>query len=344
MQFHIVKILLSTEKAYLYNMNLEVSGFFAPAGIYDVDNEGLTLIHSSEDSFFELWRGERAGHFRLFKCLKQEYRGNLLHETMLQKEFEIGFPLRHPGIRETYAYVQMDTLGNCIEMEWIDGVTLNEFLASGALDESSFRRLAAELCDALAYLHSHQILHRDIKPSNILITHQGHFAKLIDFSLADSDAHVLLKQPAGTRAYAAPEVLSGKEADQSSDLYSLAKVFSQMTRRHRRVLARCTDADPARRYADAESMKEALLKKSAGWMWILAAAIVASAGLLLWQRPGNIMPVSGAVLPDSTASPVADTVFVEVPKEAPRPIRAKEDAVNDADIDAIFQQATELFD
>ena len=72
---------------------------------------------------------------------------------MLQKEFEIGFPLRHPGIRETYAYVQMDTLGNCIEMEWIDGVTLNEFLASGALDESSFRRLAAELCDALAYLH-----------------------------------------------------------------------------------------------------------------------------------------------------------------------------------------------
>ncbi len=39
-----------------------------------------------------------------------------------------------------------------------------------------------------------------------------------------------------------------------------------------------------------------------------------------------------------------DTVFIEVPKEAPRQVQPKDDAVQDADIDAIFQQATELFD
>ena len=327
-------------------MNLEVSGFFAPAGIYDVDNEGLTLIHSSEDSFFELWRGERAGRFRLFKCLKQEFRGSLLHETMLQKEFEIGFPLRHPGIRETYAYVQMDSLGNCIEMEWIDGITLDDYLAGRALDEDSFRKLAGELCDAVSYLHSHQILHRDIKPSNILITHQGHFAKIIDFSLADSDAHVLLKQAAGTRSFAAPEVLAGKEASQSSDLYSLAKVFSKITKRHRRVLERCMSADPSSRYADAAALKAALLKKKSGWIWLLAVAVLAIAGGIFWTGTHQ-KPQAEASLPsrDSTAGPVArDTVFIEVPKEAPRQIQPKEDAVQDADIDAIFQQATELFD
>lgn len=327
-------------------MNLEVSGFFAPAGIYDVDNEGLTLIHSSEDSFFELWRGERAGRFRLFKCLKQEFRGNLLHETMLKKEFEIGFPLRHPGIRETYAYVQMDSLGNCIEMEWIDGITLEDYLAGRALNEDSFRKLAGELCDAVSYMHSHQILHRDIKPSNILITHQGHFAKIIDFSLADSDSHVLLKQAAGTRSFAAPEVLAGKEASQSSDLYSLAKVFSMMTKRHRRVLLRCMAANPSSRYADASALKAALLRKESGWIWVLAVAILAIAGGIFWTGTHQ-KPQEGAALPlpDSTAGPVdRDTVFIEVPKEAPRQIQPKDDAVQDADIDAIFQQATELFD
>ena len=326
-------------------MNLEVSGFFAPAGIYDVDNEGLTLIHSSEDSFFELWRGERAGRFRLFKCLKQEFRGSLLHETMLQKEFEIGFPLRHSGIRETYAYVQMDPLGNCIEMEWIDGITLDDYLAGRALDEDSFRKLAGELCDAVSYLHSHQILHRDIKPSNILITHQGHFAKIIDFSLADSDAHVLLKQAAGTRSFAAPEVLAGKEASQSSDLYSLAKVFSRMTKSHRRILERCMSADPSSRYADAAALKAALLKKKSGWIWVIAVTILAIAGGIFWT--GTHQKPQAEALPsrDSTTSPVArDTVFIEVPKEAPRRIQPKDDAVQDADIDAIFQQATELFD
>jgi serine/threonine protein kinase len=72
---------------------------------------------------------------------------------------------------------------------------------------------------------------------------------------------VLLKQAAGTRSFAAPEVLAGKEASQSSDLYSLAKVFSKMTKRHRRVLERCMSADPSSRYADAAALKAALLKK-----------------------------------------------------------------------------------
>ena len=264
---------------------------------------------------------------------------------MLQKEFEIGFPLRHPGIRETYAYVQMDSLGNCIEMEWIDGITLDDYLADRALDEDSFRKLAGELCDAVFYLHSHQILHRDIKPSNILITHQGHFAKIIDFSLADSDAHVLLKQAAGTRSFAAPEVLAGKEASQSSDLYSLAKVFSKITKRHRRVLERCMSADPSSRYADAAALKAALLKKKSGWIWVIAVTVLAIAGGIFWTGTHQKPQAEALPLQDSTTSPVArDTVFIEVPKEAPRQIQPKEDAVQDADIDAIFQQATELFD
>ena len=328
-------------------MDENISGFFGPEpGYGQPDLRSFTPIPTSKAASCELYRGERAGRFRVYKCLKPQFRGDLLHEGILKKEFEAGYSLRHPNVCEIYSYMEIEGLGNCIEMEWIDGITLDDYLAGMALDEDSFRKLAGELCDAVSYLHSHQILHRDIKPSNILITHQGHFAKIIDFSLADSDAHVLLKQAAGTRSFAAPEVLAGKEASQSSDLYSLAKVFSRMTKSHRRVLERCTSADPSSRYADAASLEAALLKKKSGWIWILAMVMLAIVGGI-FRTGTHQKPQAEASLPsrDSTAGPVArDTVFIEVPKEAPRQIQPKEDAVQDADIDAIFQQATELFD
>lgn len=333
-------------------MNLEVSGFFAPADIYDVGKGGFTLIHRSENGFFELYRGERAGHFRVFKCLSPEFRGSLIHETMLQKEFEISFSLRHPGIRETYAYLQIDGLGSCIEMEWIDGCTLAEYLQNGKADEAFFRQTAGSLCDAVAYLHAHQIIHRDIKPSNILITHQGRLAKLIDFSLADSDSFSLLKQPAGTRNYAAPEVIAGHPADVRSDLYSLGKVLMEMTSGHRKALRKCTADAQSGRFASAEDLKAALLRKRPAWPWLVAIAVVAVVvGFLLWGFP--IRSVRTEADSEMTApTAVTDTLAKAAPvspvmgssdRSSPAPGKAAE-AVREDDVDAIFRQATELFE
>lgn len=338
-------------------MKLEVSGFFAPAGIYDVSEGNLTLIYSSEGGIYELYRGERAGQFRVFKCLKPEFRGNLLQETMLQKEFEIGFQLRHPGICETYSYTQVDTLGNCIEMEWIDGCTLEEYLQGAKPDEDSFCRMAGELCDAIAYLHAHQIVHRDIKPANIMVTHQGSFLKLIDFSLADSSSHALLKQPAGTINYAAPEVIEGNAADQRSDIYSLGKVLQCMTTRHRKVLARCTSENPARRYGSAAKLKAALLRKRWGWLWALA---VLTATCLAWLalRPSPVTDVpvprqQAEESPGQAMEPLQTSVAEKAPQgsgdkasagNSRKPASASRPEISSADIDAIFNEASELFE
>ena len=70
-----------------------------------------------------------------------------------------------------YALIAYPGLGNCIEMEWMDGVSLSELLKAGRPDRKLFRKLASELCDALIYMHNRQTLHRDIKPSNIMVTH-----------------------------------------------------------------------------------------------------------------------------------------------------------------------------
>ena len=77
-------------------------------------------------------------------------------------------------------------------------MTLADFLHQqpGA---ATLRRIAAELADAVAYVHLQQVVHRDLKPSNIMITHNGHYVKLIDFGLADTDSHAILKHPAYTR-------------------------------------------------------------------------------------------------------------------------------------------------
>jgi hypothetical protein len=348
-------------------MNLEVSGFFAPADIYDAGKGGFSLIHRSEGGFFELYRGERAGHFRVFKCLKQEFRGSLIHETMLQKEFEISFSLRHPAIRETYAFLQLDGLGSCIEMEWIDGCTLDEYLQNNRADEAFFRQAAGSLCDALSYIHAHQIIHRDIKPSNILVTHQGRVLKLIDFSLADSDSFSMFKQPAGTRSYAAPEVIAGHAADVRSDLYSLGKVLAEVRSGHCKALRKCTEEDPSRRYASTEELKAALLHGRVVWPWVAAAilamtvaGVVRSLDLARDDRGSSARDDRGSgveVTPDDMSGTGAPETAVEARSlditrddkgsGVGKDRKGREPAgkaVREDDVDAIFRQATELFE
>ncbi len=337
-------------------MDEDISGFLENVTPYGgADLSTFTLIHSSEEGFCALYRGERAGQFRVYKCLKPQWRGQELQETMLRKEFELGYPLRHPGIRETYQYTAIEGLGNCIEMEWVDGVPLSEFLKQGLPDERLFLKLAGELCDALSYLHSRQTVHRDIKPSNIMVTHDGHCVKLIDFGLADSSASAVLKAPAGTKRYIAPEVLRGGNADVRSDIWSLGMVLGEMSpARHRRVIQKCTRKDPGMRWSSVSELKGALMHRSRWPLAAAAAMLVAVIGILIfWQTAG----VHGTA---KEATVTADSLTVEksavdssalalpvetVPKGNSGTGEAKERKESkDDQLDLIFQQATELFE
>lgn len=238
------------------------SGFLGKLPVFPEEmTAGWEPIPSSGSGFTVLYRSRRAGRSRLYKCLKPEWQGNPVYESLLRKEFEIGFSLNHPGICEYYSFQDYPGMGRCIEMEWIEGQTLGERLSRGSLDRKTARKILLELCDALDYMHHRQVIHRDLKPDNILITDNGDNAKIIDFGFSDSDAYVIGKEPAGTEMFAAPELLAGQNVDCRCDIYSLGVIMQRMPGVPERVVRRCQSVSPEGRYASALEVKEALLQK-----------------------------------------------------------------------------------
>lgn len=116
-------------------------------------------------------------------------------------------------------------------MEYIDGDNLEQLIKKNALSAELARKIAGQLMDALEYMHNKQMIHRDLKPSNIMITHNGQNVKLIDFGLSDSDSFCVLKSPAGTSGYIAPEqMLPAAKAEPRADIYSLGMVLGDMAK------------------------------------------------------------------------------------------------------------------
>jgi serine/threonine protein kinase len=115
----------------------------------------------------------------MLKGLKESYRNDAVYQVLLQKEYEITSQLQHPMIVSVFSLEEVEGLGLCIVMEWIEGLTLKEWLAQGNHSRKQRRHVADMLLEALAYVQSRQTQHRDLKPSNIMLTHDGQHLKLI---------------------------------------------------------------------------------------------------------------------------------------------------------------------
>ena len=223
-----------------------------------------------------LVRAKRHGRWWMLKGLKESYRNDAVYQVLLQKEYEITSQLQHPMIVSVFSLEEVEGLGLCIVMEWIEGLTLKEWLAQGNHSRKQRRHVADMLLEALAYVQRRQTQHRDLKPSNIMLTHDGQYLKLIDFGLSDTDSHTILKAPAGTEGYMAP--------DGPSDIYSLGRILRELRLGwlSRMVIRKCC-APSNQRYTDVETIKRDLHRCWLGPKWILLIICLVALATGLYQ-------------------------------------------------------------
>ena len=211
-------------------------------------------------------------------------------------EAQIQSQLQHPYIpafREMFQYDGQP----CIVMEFVDGETVAARLARlGNLDSREAAAILAQVCAVLGYLHSKGITHRDLKASNLKVTPQGE-VKLLDFGIAFKEGSKRLTRVGaviGTPEALAPELLEGHPAGPASEMWGLGVVGYEMVtgslpfqgaddeelwrkvrteapvppsdvnpgvaRDLERVLLRCLEKSPARRFETMEALEHALWK------------------------------------------------------------------------------------
>lgn len=252
--------------------------------------------------FNRLFKVKRYGRWFVLKGLKAEYVNQAFYKELLRKEFDLTIQLDHPNIVRVFSREDDPLVGPSLLMEYIDGCTLSEFLKTKP-SPAVRRKILFELLDAMRYFHSKQIIHRDLKPSNILITHNGHNVKIIDFGLSDADDYAVFKQPAGTVKYAAPEQMqSGVKIDARVDIYAFGKLLQLLFPTQYKAIARkCQNVNPDLRF-QAENDIVTQLKRVRTMKW---TAVVVSCVLFLVVIPMawlftrySLVPVDSIVTED----------------------------------------------
>jgi len=158
-----------------------------------------------------------------------------------QREAEVLAALNHPYIAQIYGVED-----GALVMEFVNGPTLADRIAMGAMPLSDALPIARQIADALEAAHDKGIVHRDLKPANVKITPDG-IVKVLDFGLAkaigpdgstatsDLANSPTLTSPAtqlgvilGTASYMSPEQAQGRAVDRRADIWAFGVVLFEM--------------------------------------------------------------------------------------------------------------------
>jgi eukaryotic-like serine/threonine-protein kinase len=159
-----------------------------------------------------------------------------------RREAQLLASLNHPHIAGIYGLEESNDV-HALVLEFVDGPTLADRIALGAVPVDEALPIARQIAEALESAHEHGIVHRDLKPANIKLRHDG-TVKVLDFGLAkalepgadvESGASPIT-DPAmteagailGTPAYMSPEQAKGRRADKRSDVWAFGCVLYEM--------------------------------------------------------------------------------------------------------------------
>ena len=279
-----------------------------------------------------LYRVRKAGKYFIIKTPKEKTGQTL---AMLKREYELSIGRQHPNVVNVFTFEESTVVGPGIVMEYVDGRTLTDFLAENP-SQAMRRRVFEQLLQAVAYIHRSGIVHNDIKPENILITRADNDVRLIDFGLADDDAHYLARTLGCTPLYASPELLmQEKDIDARSDIYSLGMIMHDIFgSRHLRIAGRCLCAQKEKRYSNAEELLAAFRHRNRPAMLLLFGLVVLPLLLLLlygyFANVDNSRKIEAQQTAVEQKVAMRDSLLVQVEKDVTAIYRCVADSVSSA--------------
>ncbi len=227
------------------------------------------------------------GRTAALKMVRPELTANARAMELLKQEILLASRISHKNILRIYDLGEADGL-KFISMAFVDGEDLFRRLErAGALPLDAALRIARQIARALEAAHGEGIVHRDLKPQNVLLG-AGDQVYVADFGLArplEEGVAAGSGEVMGTPRYMSPEQASSQPLDHRTDLYSfglilfemltgdapfasetvMQTVYARVTRPPRspkllrpdlpdhyaRIVLKCLERDPARRYQSA---------------------------------------------------------------------------------------------
>ena len=202
------------------------------------------------------------------KALPQEFAADPERLARFRREAQLLASLNHPNLAAIYGLEEVDATPYLV-LELVDGETLAERLARGALPPREALALGVQIAVAIEAAHERGIVHRDLKPGNVMVTATG-VAKVLDFGLAKTEpslapgsdsshssrgnAHTTAGTLLGTVAYMSPEQTRGMAVDRRSDVWSFGC-----------VLFECLAARPAFAGQTASDLIAGILERDPDW-------------------------------------------------------------------------------